>query len=262
MNQTTIEEGKKFFEQTAKAYIKASDFAVAENLQMKKDHSLRVAANCVYLGNALQLDEQELNTVELLGLLHDVGRFIQFEKYQHFDDSRSEDHAALSLQLIAEQDFFKNMDDSEKSLLVDVIGGHNKFVFAPANAKAKKFGQILRDADKMDNWELAVSLLKRDGTFSLPSINYNLPKFPGPNETVLKTVLAGKSVLKKDLQSLADFKLFLMSMVYDLNFKASFAWVTEKQLIKKIYDSLTKGDKVIDAYRKIRLHIENRLSGE
>jgi hypothetical protein len=152
------------------------------------------------------------------------------------------------------------LDEADQLLLTEVIGGHNKFSFNSKDNRTFLFGQILRDADKMDNWELAVSMLKRDGTFNLPSINYNLPKLPAASDAVLKSLDAGKSVLKKDLQSLADFKLFLMSMVYDLNFKASFVWVTERQLIKKIYESMTKSDRVIDVYRKLRLHIENRLS--
>jgi hypothetical protein len=227
---------------------------------MKRDHSLRVSANCFYLAKALGLEEPEQAFVGLIGLLHDVGRFVQFEKYGHFDDGTSEDHAALSVELISEQIFFKALDEADQLLLTEVIGGHNKFSFNSKDNRTFLFGQILRDADKMDNWELAVSMLKRDGTFNLPSINYNLPKLPAASDAVLKSLDAGKSVLKKDLQSLADFKLFLMSMVYDLNFKASFVWVTERQLIKKIYESMTKSDRVIDVYRKLRLHIENRLS--
>lgn len=260
MSHTTIDEGKEFFGELAKKYIKASDFSVSENLQMKRDHSVRVAANCIYLANALELEPDEVQTIELIGLLHDVGRFIQFEKYKHFDDSTSEDHAELSVQLISEQEFFLKMKDDDRKLITEVIGGHNKFSFSSKDKKTMLFAQILRDADKMDNWELAVSLLKRDGTFSLPSISYNLPKMGAASDAVLKSLQAEKSVLKKDLQSLADFKLFLMSMVYDLNFKASFVWVTDRQLIKKIYDTMTKGDKVIDVYRKIRLHMENRLT--
>ncbi len=259
MNQIT-DEGTLFFEQLVDKFVRASDFAVAENLHMKRDHSLRVAANCLYLAKALELEESEQAFVELIGLLHDVGRFVQFEKYQHFDDSTSEDHAALSMELISEQIFFKALDETEQVLLTEVIGGHNKISFSSKDSRTLMYGQILRDADKMDNWELVVSMLKRDGTFTLPTVSYNLPKLPAASEPVLKSIQAEKPVAKKDLQSLADFKLFLMSMVYDLNFKASFVWVTERQLIKKIYESMTKSDRVIDVYRKLRLHIENRLS--
>lgn len=260
MKKNTTEQGKAFIEQLAQEHIKASDFAIAENLQMKMDHSTRVAANCRYLADALKLDEDSADLIELIGWLHDVGRFEQFKKYQHFDDSKSEDHAALSVDLIAEQDFFQQMDEEEQMLLREVIAGHNEPTFSSNDPKALQFGRILRDADKMDNWKLAVSKLQRDGTFSLPSISYNLPKMPGASDKVLKTVMAGKSVDKKDLETLADYKLFSMSLVYDLNFKASFVWVTERQLIQKLYESMTKGDRVIDAYRQIRLHIENRLS--
>ncbi|PTN08086.1 HD domain-containing protein [Mangrovibacterium marinum] len=260
MNQITFDEGKLFFDQLADQFIKASDYTMAESLHMKRDHSLRVAANCLYIAKSLDLEEPEQAFIEMIGLLHDVGRFVQFQKYQHFDDSTSEDHALLGVELIAEQIFFKALDEADQLLLKEVITGHNKISFNPKDSRTLLFGQILRDADKMDNWELVVAMLKRDGTFTLPTVSYNLPKLPAASDAVLKSLNAEKPVARKDLQSLADFKLFLMSMVYDLNFKASFAWVTERQLIKKIYDSMTKSDRVIDVYRKLRLHIENRLS--
>ena len=260
MNQTTIEEGKEFFGETAKMYIKASDFAISENLQMKKEHSLRVSANCLQLAVVLKLEKPDQEFISLIGLLHDVGRFIQFDKYKSFDDAQTEDHAVLSMSMIKEEDFFKAMDEEDQQLMIQVIEGHNKLTFSAKDKKVLQFGHILRDADKLDNWELAVSLLKRDGSFSLPGISYNLPKLPGVTDAVIKNLAASKPVLRKDLHSLTDFKLFLMSMVYDLNLKASFAWVSEKQLIKKIYDTLTKRDDVIDAYRLIRLYIENKLT--
>ncbi len=262
MKKMTIEKGKAFIARVAEEHIKAADFAIGENLQMKMDHSERVAANCRYLAEALNLDDESTDLIELIGLLHDVGRFAQFRKYQHFDDSKSEDHAVLSVDLIAEQEFFQEMDETDQMLLREVIAGHNEPKYTSNDPKALQFGQILRDADKMDNWKLAVSKLQRDGTFSLPSISYNLPKMPGASDKVLKNLLAGKTVEKKDLETLADYKLFSMSLVYDLNFKASFVWVTERQLIQKLYESMTKGDRVIDAYRQIRLHIENRLSSK
>lgn len=260
MSEINIEEGKKFFGEVIHKYIKASDFAVSENLHMKKEHSERVSAQCKQLATAMNLEACDQDFAELVGLLHDVGRFAQFEKYKSFDDSQTEDHAALSVSMIEDADFFKAMSQENQQILVQAICDHNKFTFATKDPKAFLLGQILRDADKLDNWELAVSLLKRDGSFSLSSIHYNLPKLPGVSDSVIKSLVAGKCVNKKDLKSLNDFKLFLMSMVYDLNFKASFAVVSDKQLIRKLYDSLSKRDDIIDAYRQMRLFIENKLT--
>lgn len=262
MSEINIEEGIKFFGQVIRKYVKAADFAVAENLHMKKEHSERVSARCKQLAAAINLEPDEQDFAGLAGLLHDVGRFAQFEKYKSFDDSQTEDHAALSVSMIQEADFFKAMNEYDQQVLLQSVGNHNKLTFTANDKKTALMGQILRDADKLDNWELAVSLLKRDGSFGLTGVHYNLPKIPGVTDAVIKSLAAGKCVNKKDLHSLTDFKLFLMSMVYDLNFKASFAVVSDKQLIRKLYDSLSKRDDIIDAYRVMRLFVENKLTGK
>ncbi len=260
MEKILLVEGTQFLEDQYRQSLKGMDVVQTENLKMKYDHSLRVAANCRYLAEELELEERDAILIELMGLLHDVGRFAQFVKYGNFDDVQSEDHANLSVKILADQHLFIALDEEDQNLVREVISNHNEIEFSSSNERVQIMGNILRDADKMDNWQLVVSMIKRDGTFSLPAISYNLPKLGAASKSVIKYVLESKLVPRKELHSLADFKLFLMSMVYDLNFKASFVWVTEQQLIKKLYDSLTKGDTVIDAYRQIRLHIENRLT--
>ncbi|MEL7586673.1 MAG: HD domain-containing protein [Prolixibacteraceae bacterium] len=259
MTEELLAKGKQFFEDYTKKLIKSKDFYTSDNLQLKKDHSLRVAGLCAHLAGKLELDEEECRLAEFIGLMHDLGRFPQFEKYQSFDDLKTEDHASLSVGVLKAEDLFLELSEAEQQIVIQTIEGHNKLAISSKDKPVILFSQILRDADKLDLWEVAVSYLKRDGSFGLPSISLNLPKSPGVSEVVIKGILAGKPVAKKDLQSINDFKLFLMAMVYDLNFKASFLLLNHKQLITKIYDTLPKRDDVINVYRQIRLFIENKF---
>ena len=260
MSGKFYEEGKQFFDAYSQKLISTADEDISENLLLKKEHSLRVAQLCASLANKLELNEQECELAGLIGLLHDLGRFTQFEKHKSFDDSKTEDHALLGIAIIKEQAFFLNLSEDEQQNIVVAIESHNKlFVNSKDKQTTTMWGQILRDADKLDIWELCVLNLKRDGSFNLSSISYNLPKAPSVSESIIKNLLTGKPVLKKDLQSVNDFKLMLIAMVYDLNYKASFHMLNEKQLISKIYDSLPKRDDVIDAYRQVRLFIENKF---
>lgn len=259
MTEEIIEKGKQFFEEYTKKLIKTKDFYVSDNLQLKKEHSLRVAKLSAYIADKLDLDEQECKMAEFIGLMHDLGRFPQFEKYQSFDDLKTEDHAALSVGVLKAEGFFAELSEAEQQIVIQTIEMHNKLAINSKDKPVILFSQILRDADKLDIWEVAVSYLKRDGSFGLPSISFNLPKTPGISEVVIRGILTGKPISKKDLQSVNDFKLFLMAMVYDLNFKASFLLLNQKQLITKIYDTLPKRDDVINFYRQIRLFIENKF---
>ena len=44
-------------------------------VQMKLGHIMRVAENCKRLANDLGLTEEQIQLAELIGLLHDIGRF-------------------------------------------------------------------------------------------------------------------------------------------------------------------------------------------
>ena len=83
----------------------------------------------------------------------------------------------------------------------------------------------------------------------IDAISLSLPVTGLVNEDIVKSIKNQKQARKQDLKSVNDFKLMLMSMVFDLNFRVSFQLLNEKQLIKKLYDSLPKKDTVIDAYR-------------
>ncbi|MGE4586150.1 MAG: HD domain-containing protein [Mangrovibacterium sp.] len=259
MTEEILESGKQFFEDYTKKLIKNKEYTIAENLQMKKNHSLRVAALSALIAGKLELDEEECKLAEFIGLMHDLGRFPQFEKYQSFDDLKTEDHGLLSVGVLEAEDFFLSMPENVRELIVRTIEMHNKLAFTSKDKQVILYSQILRDADKLDIWEVAVSFLKRDGSFGLPSISFNLPKAPGISEAVVKSILNGKAVDKKELQTLNDFKLFLMALVFDLNFKVSFQLLNEKQLISRIYETLPKRDDVINVYRQIRLFIENKF---
>jgi HD superfamily phosphodiesterase len=49
------------------------------------------------IGKSIALSQQDLIVDEAAALLHDIGRFEQYRRYQAFVDSKSENHAALGV---------------------------------------------------------------------------------------------------------------------------------------------------------------------
>lgn len=256
----TIEAGHLFFAKYVDNFISTEDELVAESLQLKKNHSERVAKLCSLIAEKSFLDKEEQKMAGFIGLWHDIGRFEQFKKYRTFNDLDSENHAELSVSVLDNQEFMLSVADGNKQIIIEAIRHHN-LVDLPdkLDKQTLLFCQILRDADKLDIWETNVDNLKRDGSFNISSLGFGLPKSNQINESVIKRITQQKSVLKGDLKSLDDYKLFLISMVFDLNFKSSFHLLNEKQLIRKIYESMSKKDEVYEAYRQVKLYIENKF---
>jgi len=257
--ENLFEAGKAFFEDYSQKMIQGDNSYVTDNLQLKKDHSLKVAALSIYIAENLDMNKEDCNLAEIIGLIHDIGRFSQFEKYESFDDLKTVDHAVLSLDIIQKEDFFKKFQEKDKLVILSAIGNHNKFVINENDERCLKFSKILRDADKLDIWETCITYMKRDGSFSMPSLSLDLHNKPILNDSVRKDIEMGKLVKKTDLKTVLDFKIFLLSMVYDINYKISFHYLNQKQLIKNIYETLPKTDEIINIYRQIRLLIENKF---
>lgn len=257
-----ISATKEFFDGYTAKYLKHQNFEVAESLLQKKEHSQQVAHLCGQIAANLMLEEEDVILAEIIGLVHDIGRFAQFEKYQTFDDTKSEDHAALGVSILNEEGFFSRFTEEHQRIISTAILNHNKESIPLKEDKVVVlYTQILRDADKLDIWQLCVSNMLRNGKFRLESISLNLPHTSLVSENVVRSIMHHKQVSKKEIKSVNDFKLMVMSMVFDLNYRISFHLLNEKQLIKKLYDSMPKRDIVIDAYREMRLFVENKFVG-
>ncbi|MGQ7870749.1 HD domain-containing protein [Sunxiuqinia sp. sy24] len=249
-----------FFEKYTAGFLRHEDQEVADLLTLKREHSLRVAKLSGLVATNLMLEEEDILLAEVIGLLHDLGRFEQFEKHQSFNDQQAGDHAELGVALLKEQAFFTAFSEERQNLIAQAILNHNKESISLKEDKlVVTYSQILRDADKLDIWETCVNNLKRDGNFKYPSISLNLPATGLVNDKIIRSIQNQKQAKRKDMQSVNDFKLMLMSMIFDLNFRVSFQLLSEKQSIKQLYESMSKKDVVIDAYRELRLFIENKF---
>lgn len=249
-----------FFEKYTASFLKQSEREVADVMALKKEHALKVSKLSGIVATNLMLEEEDIVLAEIIGLLHDIGRFEQYVRYQTFDDKKSEDHAELGVNILKEQAFFSGFPEEQQNIISRAILNHNKETISLKDDKLVViYSQILRDADKLEIWESCVINLLRNGNFKFDAISLNLPVTGQVSDEIIRSIKSQKLAKKKDMQSVNDFKLMVMSMVFDLNFRGSFQLLNEKQLIKKLYDSMPKKDVVIDAYRELRLYIENKF---
>ncbi len=79
-----IEKAKKIL----KKYIEKYDIENSR-IQIKANHIYRVAENSKKIAQNIGLKEEDVKLAELIGLLHDIGRFEQIKKYNTFADRMS-----------------------------------------------------------------------------------------------------------------------------------------------------------------------------
>lgn len=258
---TTVEllkECRLEFEEYFQSLITES----SDNQQRVEDiraHSLRVAGNSLLLAKILLQTEEDKHIAEIIALFHDYGKAVMIVQGTESPINIQHNHAALSAKLIQQMGFYPKLSADVQLIILKAIEGHNKLKLPKLdNEQQTLFARLLRDADKLDIFETSYRFFKEKyGTQPLMALD--LINHVEISDKIIKSVLAGKTAAVEDMKTMNDYRLLLLSMAFDLNFKYTFRILSEKQYIQKIYETLPKRDLIIDAYRGIKLFVENKF---
>ncbi len=221
-------------------------------------HSLRVVSNSLLLANVVLQTEEEKGLATIIALFHDIGKASLITKNA---DALviQRDHATVSTKIIQQMEFFQTLAADIQLVILRSVENHNKLKLPKLdNEQQTLFARLLRDADKLDIYDSSYRFFKEKYGIQ-PIITVDLNRSAEVSEKIIKSVLAGKTAAVEDIKSMNDYKLLLLSMAFDLNFKYTFRIMSEKQYIQKIYETLPKRDQIIDVYRSIKLFVENKF---
>ena len=122
-----------------------------KSIKKKYDHSLRVQKKCEEIAISKKYNKEKYTLASLIGLLHDYGRFYQWDKYKTFTDKDSIDHGDYAVKKLFEEneiiDFYKNKNNY--IIIYESIKYHNKYE-VPKEVQSKEMCNLIRDADKLD----------------------------------------------------------------------------------------------------------------
>lgn len=215
-----------------KTYIDKYDFS-NPRIKLKAEHIFRVAEVSRKIATELKLSKEEIELAELIGLLHDIGRFEQLRIYDTFKDSKSVNHAEMGIKVLKENDFIKEFCNDEKyyDIIYKAIYNHNKYKIEDVlDEETLLQAKIIRDADKIDILNLLVfesfeTLYKKKEIIDEPI-----------TENVLTKMLEGKQVERKEQKTSMDDWVSNIGYIYDIYFKPSFIILKQKDYINKIID--------------------------
>jgi|GEM_PF-676869 len=243
-------------------YFQSLTVDLTENQKRIEDvrsHSMRVQGYIRQISKTVLQTEDEIRMAEVVALLHDLGRASLIAKGTVSPMNIQRDHAVLSAQLIQRMDFFQKLPSDIQLIALKSVENHNKLKLPKLDTEQQTlFARLLRDADKLDIFEYSYKFFKEKSGIQ-PIMTFDLINSVEVSEKIIKSIMAGKTAAVEDMKSMNDYKLLLISMAFDLNFKFTFRLISEKQYIQKIYETLPKRDQIIDAYRGIKLFVENKF---
>ncbi len=231
-----------FFLERFNAYVNSTgkhDDFVQEHLDLKVQHTFRVVNNIRKISVESGLSEEQIKLAELIALVHDIGRFEQFIKYQTFDDRVSVNHAELGIQIMDKIQLLKELAESDRKIIYGAVINHNVQKLNPSHDnQILHYARLIRDADKTDIWYI---LTLRD------VVNVILEKSNEPDSYKVPQYISDsfrKGEIVPDAVTMNDYRLLRLSWIYDMNFPATFSLILRRgylpQILAKIPDSSEK----------------------
>lgn len=243
-------KAKEVFEKYVESYDKSNP-----RIALKVEHTYRVAKVARQIATELNLSKEDIELAELIGLLHDIGRFEQLRLYDTFKDTISVDHAQMGIKVLQEKNFIKEFCQEEKyyNVIFTAISNHNKYKIEDnLDEKTLMHAQIIRDADKLD----ILNLLQFE-TFETLYKKHEIINEPISKE-VYNSIFENKQVNRKEQKTSMDDWISNIGYIFDLNFIPSFNIIKENNYINKMIDR-TKTDQMEKIREHVNEYINNKL---
>lgn len=250
-----ILNAKKQFKEYVKNY-NAED----EQIKLKIGHIERVAQNSKRIAQNLKLSQEDIELAELIGLLHDIGRFEQVRIYHTFSDQKSINHGEYGVKVLFEDNLirkFIKQNDYDDIIKLAILNHNKSDIGNGLTEKQYLHAQIIRDADKTDIYN---TLITGDIKAIYGKEDISDEKI---SDEVFREFVEDKRIDYNQRKSGADILVSHFNYVYDLNFKETKQVIKENKYIDKLYERFRFNDEETmkrfnEVYRLSKQHIENQ----
>lgn len=235
------------------------DSVQQRNIQLKKEHTLRVVKNILALGESLCLSQDQLTLARIIALFHDIGRFEQFQKYGTFKDGRSENHALIGVRVLEENKVLFSLGQLEQQIVYAGIKYHN-ICDLPTDLPQNTllYAKLIRDADKLDIFKLLTEYYEERENNPNPALE-ELPDTNDYSRNFVQDILQHRNLRYDEVKSFNDMTLLRLSWIFDLNFSYSLEKVRAAGYLEKFIRSLPATPEIKEIHQYLQEYLLNKL---
>lgn len=235
-----IDKARESFKKFLDKYKEEED-TLGFNLKVK--HTYHVTNNSRIIATKLKFSEEDIKLAELIGILHDIGRFEEVTMLKEFD-SVNFNHAEYGTKILFEDNLIRNFitDNSYDEIIKVSINNHNRLAIEDnLNERCLLHSKIIRDADKLDNFRVKIEE-RIEEVFPGKAKNKSDIENSTISDKVYNTVLNRKCVDIHDRETLLDYFVCILAFAFDLNFKESYEIVKNNNYINRLIDRISFND--------------------
>ncbi|MCR5467763.1 MAG: HD domain-containing protein [Lachnospiraceae bacterium] len=218
-----------------------------DKIALKVAHTMRVVQVAEEISTKMNLDKEDVLLAKFIGLLHDIGRFVQLKETGSFDDSIVP-HAVLSNRILFDEGKIRNFIETDEydNIMYESIKNHG--VFKPdeiLTGRELLHSKIIRDADKIDNFH--TKLIEDIPT--MLDVTMEELCMEDISEYAYNTFAAHEPLLNAKRETHLDMWISYIAYIYDLNFKESLEIVREHDYANRLFERVNCKNE--NTYRKM-----------
>ena len=247
-----IENAKRVFKEYVKNY-NPNDGKIA----LKISHNLRVTQKSRELAEELNLNEEDTDLAELIGLLHDIGRFEQVRIYNTFYDKDSINHGEYGVKILFEDGLIRKFikDDSYDEIIKKAILNHNRPRIEEGLSKRELMhAKIIREADKLDIYYV-LTIEKLENSYGCKDMSKD-----EITDEIYREFMEDHMINYKNLKTNADMLVAHIAYIFDFYYNYSLKIVKQKGYIEQIEQKVNLENKqAIKLLEKINVIANNYI---
>ena len=223
-----IEKAKDAF----KEYVKNYD-PEDKQVKLKIEHIERVSQLAKNMAEELKLSEEDIALAELIGLLHDIGRFEQIRIYHTFVDKKSINHGELGAKVLFEDRLIRKFietDEFDEIIRLSIINHNRNNIQEGLTEKQLLHAKLIRDADKTDIFYLLITGEEKI-LWETDNMNNEIV-----TEEIFKEFIEDKHINYKNIETSGDILVAHFAYIYGLYFKPALKIFKDKKYVDQLYN--------------------------
>ena len=220
-----------------------------EKVKIKIVHIQEVSRIAKKLAEDLKLSKEDIELAELIGLLHDIGRFEQIKQYHTFVDKDSINHGEYGVKVLFEEGLIREFikeDKYDKIIKLAILNHNRADIETGLTEREELHAKIIRDADTTD---IFYRLVIGDKKAIWESSDLSNDKI---SDEIFREFKEDKRINYKERKTSADILVSHFAYVYDFNFSQTLKIIKERNYVDQLYKRFKFNDiQTMNRYNEI-----------
>lgn len=230
-----LQHAKREFERYLDGYDREDD-----KVRLKIVHTYGVTRCSRQIAERMGLSKEDRELAELIGLLHDIGRFEQLKRFNSFEPDTM-DHAKFGVQILFDEGMIRDFveETAWDGIIRTAIAEHSNFRLEDAgDDRTMMHARIIRDADKLDNCRVKLE----DTIETILGVSAGEVGTTQISPQVLEQFRRKESILSSTRKTKMDYWLSYLAYFFDINYRASMEMIRENDYIMRLIGRIPYSD--------------------